>query len=187
MPKSKRHEKFIKAWKRVRVRYEEGFCVSERGLQAHLVSSLELEFHEQKIIVEPSWKTSANHRVVPDVVMINEKTITDIFELKFMPHHYAEFEGDVDKLVNYAADRQASFPVCINTETGEWRDSKYPLSPDLALHFVVVANTNAKAVYPKIVGKCPTVQNVKGRFNHWFGRTGKGCSAANTWNIDFDI
>ena len=57
----------------------------------------------------------------PDLVIVDEKKITDIFELKFAPHHCPDrWEEDIPKLLGYVtnADRQKC-PVSLDPVTGQ--------------------------------------------------------------------
>jgi hypothetical protein len=185
--KLERQARFLAAWRRVELRYQEGFCVSERGLQAYLVSGLELLFPEQTVVVEPRWATKDRHRI-PDIVMLDGARITDIFELKFKPHHYPRFEDDLEKLLAYRANLETTFRLRIDPVSGGRSNSRFELGADCDMHFVAVANGGAAAVYPEeIIAKCPVPKGLRNRFNHWFGRTGVNFSGKENWDIRFGI
>jgi len=53
-------------------------------------------------MAEPAWKEADNFRI-PDIVIASDSRITDIFELKFVPHGYADPKDDLAKLVEYSS------------------------------------------------------------------------------------
>lgn len=126
-------------------------------------------FPEYDVIVEPYWQ-AANKK--PDIVMTLKGQITDIFELKYAPHTRVKYEPDLDKLAAYISDPRATYPVRIDASSGHWEAESRTLHPDVALHFVVVASSDAAAVWPQDVFKHPAVRLMGKRFRHWFGRTG---------------
>lgn len=68
-------------WKAIYSTYKKGICLSERNLQAIMFSELQ-KIHENTVIVEPSWWIdSKTYR--PDIVVIRDNSIVQIFELKF--------------------------------------------------------------------------------------------------------
>ena len=75
-------------WQRVKGVYCKGFCVSERGLQVALYAELRKErASDIHVVVEPIWDTGNREVAKPDLVIVEREKITDIFELKFVPHH----------------------------------------------------------------------------------------------------
>ena len=76
---------YNRVWNRVREIYDTGYCLSERGLQAALYTELRREFPKAGIVVEPRWEIT-----IPDVVIVSSDEITDIFELKFVPHSVSD-------------------------------------------------------------------------------------------------
>ena len=145
------YESYKQVWERMKVLYDTGYCVSERGLQAALYTELKCEFPKKSIVVEPRW---GKHN--PDMVIVGGDEITDIFELKFVPHAYPRFHYDIDKLLQY----QGSQDVKLNPVTGRWC-VKLPIHRDCLLHFVVVGNSKAQAVLP---------ENIPTRILLWHGR-----------------
>ena len=74
--------------------------MSEHGLQAVLYEELRKELSsDSHVVVEPTWKI-ADGKAFPDLVIVEGEKITDIFELKFVPHYDAEWE-DIKKLFCY--------------------------------------------------------------------------------------
>lgn len=73
------------SWAMVQEAFHNGFMVSESYLQAALYTALQdnlpLAVH---IVAEPRWTVAGQTRY-PDLVLIEDNEITDIFELKFTP------------------------------------------------------------------------------------------------------
>ena len=159
-----RQEAFRAAWCDVRKRYDTGFIVSERGLQAALYEALGTRLGgESQIVVEPKWEEA-----IPDLVITRQGAITDIFELKFTPHlSYSPTwvadhpNSDIKKLLSYVGTdkRLAS----LDPETGQYDDSHcVPVQDDCRLHFVVVARRGREEQWPQ----CDE------RVTRWCGCTG---------------
>ena len=111
----------------------------------------------------------------PDLVLVENDDITDIFELKFVPHDYAKWKADVDKLLRYKAQDDEQDPVHLKPETGQW-DRYLPVRDGCLLHFVAVAKRDAEAVWPlKVSGRGSEI-------NHWFGQIRSG---GGKWDIAF--
>jgi len=175
--------KYRKAWSGVETVFQEGFCISERGLQSALASTLKDQFPEKKVVIEPVWKIRRK-QYVPDIVLVEDMKISDIFELKFVPHSYAKFERDIEKLVSYSKCSDERFPVRLDTCTGEWKDDAASLRADCKFHFVAVAQADAAAVCTESL-KIGAKLSGTGRFSHWYGRVGKEERAK--WGIEFGI
>ena len=155
-------------WQRVKGVYCKRFCVSERGLQAALYTELQKELSsDSHVVVEPTWDKGR-----PDLVIVEERKITDIFELKFVPHNDVKWEEDIKKLFRYIKKRGERYPVCLDPKTGQWEDS-LPVQDGCLLHFAVVARHDAEAVWPDDLKKEVRKWNTDNeKWNHWFGRTG---------------
>lgn len=158
-------KEYQQVWQRVRVRYMSGTIVYERGLQAALYAELYESFPKWDIVVEPHWETQ-----IPDLIIVESKRITDIFELKFVPHNSPQFQGDTQKLLEYSGEH----PSTLNPKTGHWEEP-LPISKDCRLHFVVVGRHNSKALYP---------ENIRKGVNLWFGRV---CECENDGPFLWDI
>ena len=115
---------YKETWKRVKGVYYEGFCVSEHNLQAALYAELRKELSsDSHVVVEPTWEI-ADGKAFPDLVIIEGGEITDIFELKFVPHHNAEWKEDIEKLFSYTEkpdERHLRHPVRLDPKTGQWK------------------------------------------------------------------
>jgi hypothetical protein len=138
-------------------------------------------------VVEPVW-TTADQRVVPDIVLVEGEHITDIFEIKFVPFGYAKFESDLRKLLAYCSNRDVRYPVEINPGDGRWRDP-IPIHPKCRGHFVAVAKSDAAAVWHIPLSEEFATQNGSHlRLAHWYGRVKDNDLADldSAWSIDFD-
>ena len=148
---------YNRVWNRVREIYDAGYCLSERGLQAALYTELKWEFPKTGIVVEPHWNIT-----IPDVVIVSSDEITDIFELKFVPHSYPKFNADIRKLREYKGLQHTK----LNPVNGRWEEP-LPIRSDCRLHFVVVGNSESEAVRH---------ENIPDRLFLWFGRISEqGC------------
>ena len=141
-------------WDRVKTKYESGYILYERGLQAALYMELSKEFPDWGIVVEPHWESN-----IPDMVIVRSNEITDIFELKFVPTWYPEFRADIQKLLAYEGLQH----VMLNPVTGHWVDT-LPIRADCQSHFVVVGNHESEAVWPKYIND---------QILLWYGRIGE--------------
>ena len=158
------------SWTQVQQAYCGGFMVSERGLQAVLYSALQAHLPGVHVVVEPTWTMVDGTQKTPDLVIIEGGEITDIFEIKFVPHGDAIWECDITKLHAYVVGNP-QYPVQLNPPTGQW-DQYLPVQAGCCLHFVVIANHTAQAVWPPL----PGINGIK----HWFGRVG----GAGGWGIE---
>lgn len=153
--------RFAAVWAGVETIYESGYCLYEGGLQAALYKELSLEFSDCGIVIEPRWETQ-----IPDIVIVNENEIVDIFELKFVPHWYPAFARDIKKLLGYCGAQ----PVTLNPRTAKW-GNPLPISTDCRLHFVAVGRSDSKAVSPA---------HINNRVFLWYGRIGEN---GREWDI----
>ena len=181
----KTEDKYRNAWCSVHAAFQEGFCISERGLQSALASALSENFPEKNVVIEPVWEIPRVHirrkRYIPDIVLVEDMKISDIFELKFVPHSYAKFERVLEKLMLYSSRSKGHFPVQINSSTGMWKDNEDSIREDCQFHFVAVAQADAAAVWTESL-KVGAKLSGTGRFHHWYGRVGRV-----EWDISFGI
>ena len=155
---------FEEIWQSVRDFYCGGTCVSERGLQSELFEQLRQHLKACNVVVEPTWWNTVDGRRTPDLVIAQDGYITDIFEIKFVPHHYADWLEDIGKLRRYPhPDGPGSYPVDICPETGQFGDD-IPLHENCRLHFVVASRHDDYAIcnpIPQADGQLP--------INRWCG------------------
>ena len=174
-----RREAYRIAWSRVRQEYETGAMVVEAGLQAALYCQLRRGLPNDQIVVEPTWQQGGDIR--HDLVVVSgEGTITDIFELKFVPQGYPCWENDIDRLLYYVGNEQnMMYPVGLNPRDGTW-GRHLPVQGNCRLHFVAVGRHDAVAVNPTLIAE--RVPAVDPAVNFWSGPVGN-CDAE--WDIQF--
>lgn len=164
-----RMKTYRKIWKQVQQAYNGGFIVSERGLQAVLYGELQTRLRGVHVVVEPTWTMADGTKKKPDLVIIEGGEITDIFELKFVPHYRALWRGDLEKLRAYIGNTQ--YDVRLTPQTGQWAARRLPVRADCCLHFAVIAR------YGRAVVRLSGHTGI----NHWYGRVG----SASRWDIRF--
>lgn len=153
---STNHQEVMKqAWQHAMDRYSDGKVNSERTLHAILYSQLVAALPECTVLCEPQLSISQHGVFVPDVVVINDQNqIVVVLEIKFVPHGYPVFEGDIAKLRAIALDGdQSAYHLLLQPATGKFVDEKTTISPRCLFVFAVVGRSDAKAVHKKTVEK----------------------------------
>lgn len=174
-------EQLQSVWKAVRGHYSLGSCVSERGLQALLYAELRLAFPEAKIIVEPQWRNAAG-AYIPDIVIARDDLITDVFELKFTPHHYAKIGRDIQKLILYGTAFE-DYAASLKPSSGK-SNPGLKASENLRRHFVVIARGDAAAVWVEsVLARVPELRDHLSSFYHWFGRIAPDDRQPQEWGV----
>ena len=171
-------------WKRIRKTYYTGYMGVEHGLQAALYAEL-ITLPGVNVVFEPGWRVCVDGPLQhPDLVIVAGETITDIFELKFLPWGYPQFQRDINKLLGYLDHHEYPVRLSEYEDTDTHQERNLPLHQDVCLHFVAVGRYDADAVQPQsLMEKIPILQNNPGRLNHWFGRVG----GDGEWSIEFGI
>lgn len=167
-------------WCKVQKDYNDGSIVSERHLQSVLFHHFRNSNPTADVIVEPTWWIISGKKHRPDLVIVQNKHITDIFELKFVPHGYPVWRNDVEKLYRYVATPN-KFPVALNPESGQWEEST-PVHSDCRLHCVVISQHDAEAIDTPTIKKHLDQRhpNRKNPLYHWYGSIGN----EQKWNIE---
>lgn len=186
----RKQEIFRKVWRDVRDIYYEGFCITERGLQAALYMQLRKRLTRScSIVVEPPWERKewgSNGKMgkrCPDIVIVENSRITDIFELKWASNNKVKKpEEDLKKLREYVElDSDQGYQVSITPKFGTGdlsRNVHYVrLHEDHLLHFVAVSQPPDIAV-----GDLPGLDK-NPRIIHWRGPVG---DQEPEWEIRFD-
>ena len=171
-------EHFRDIWLQAKDEYLGGFVVSEKTLQALLYHLLRTEILDVNVIAEPTWKSGDGKLTKrPDLVIVKNELITDIFELKFM-QTYGRWR-DVNKLIGYVETNNNGYPVSLCPSTGKWAESMN-ICTNYRLHFVIVAECIAREVNTQnlqsYLGK--KFPNHANKFYHWTGR-----NDAELWEI----
>lgn len=181
---NEQHQDYQCVWRQVANQFQTGDIVSERGLQAALYARLVTSFPLKAVIVEPYWQCNGQP-VIPDMIVVEDNRITEIFEIKFVPHGYPVFEPDLRKLCSYGRSPEEKYYSKLDPDTGRWKTS-LPVDTHCARHLVAVGREDAAAVWPESIGAAleqHTVHTIP--VNHWFGRVGQAVEKG--WDIDFDI
>ena len=183
---------YLEIWSCIEEIYFDGYLVYESGLQAALYAELCNTLPGVNILAEPVWEVGDQKKKIkmrPDLVIVEKGQITDIFELKFMPHYSLTANDvwwDIQKLLQYGVNEEG-YPVRLNPNTGRLEEN-LPVWNACRLHFVAVANYDAAAVLPQnLMAGVPELQNNPGRLNHWFGRVGGDTDQNREWSIKFSI
>ena len=125
-----------------------------------------LEYPDVHIAVEPYCY--GEH---PDLVIVDGSIITDIFELKYKPGGYAEFENDIGRLSAYVGEEIRSCHAAIDPITG-WTGEVFapPLTvhEDCRLHFVVVSRPESLALDSESIADHLDIS-----LYHWKGPSGE--------------
>ena len=154
----------------VKDEYLGGFVVSEKTLQTLLYHLLRTEILDVNVIAEPTWKSGDGKKTKrPDLVIVKNELITDIFELKFM-QTYGRWR-DINKLIGYVEANNNGYPVSLDPFTGNWAGTNQ-IDTNCRLHFVIVADhpapgVNAMTLQNYINDHFPNHAN---NFYHWIGR-----------------
>ncbi len=181
-----RMEHYRIIWERIRETYYTGYMRVEHGLQAALYAEL-ITLPGVNVVVEPGWRVGRPLQH-PDLVIVEGGTITDIFELKFLPWRYPQFQKDINKLLGYLAHQEYPVRLSAYEDPDTYQERNLPLHQDVCLHFVAVGQHDAIAVLPhRLVEEMPVLQNNPGRLNHWFGRVGGDTDEKREWSIAFGI
>lgn len=178
MDDEERRRAYRNSWVQVRQSYEGEFMATESTLQAVLYGALRANLPPSiDIVAEPTW-TVDSRTCYPDLVLVEEGAITDIFELKYQPHSWPQWRKDIDKLCSYVAVVAPRYPVRMDPKTGKYTD---PLAvwAGCRLHFVAVAHYNAAAVSRLPIPPPSPPKSMS--INQWFGRVG----GDGTWSIYF--
>ena len=202
---------YLEIWSRIEDSYFDSYMVSEHGLQAALYEEFRKTLPNVHVVVEPTWNVG-NEQMKPDLVIVEKGQITDIFELKFVPHYYVqddELERDIQKLLLYGTNPDEGYPVRVGPNIGQYiEEENLPVRNNCRLHFVAVArhvwvhggvhggaHRDVAAVWPKslrgvvraLKGENLELENNPRVLSHWFGRVGGDTDENREWSIAFGI
>jgi hypothetical protein len=159
-------------WQQIRIDYEIGNINSERCMQAAYYYALRSDANKPKdlrIFIEPEINFGSSR--YPDIVVCENHFIRAIIELKFTPHGYANFEIDLEKLIDFSTKIESPFPLEIDPSSGRWSDKKYIIFPETWFVFAAICRYDARAVSaPDISTRIPSRSGIK--FLHQRGRVG---------------
>lgn len=132
------------AWLRATEAYRRGRINSERTLQANLFASLQELAPDAIIFCEPQLRIDGLGTVIPDIVLVREREIETVFELKFAPHHLPVFEGDLAKLQRYS-EWHDSFHLCLDPDSGKYSDHLYRFAKSCQFIFAAIGRPDSAA------------------------------------------
>ena len=104
----------------------------------------------------------------PDLVICKGSEILAIIELKFVPHDYSHFRGDLQKLIGFAQTQDPRYPIALDPATGKYSADYFEITPNTRLVFAVVSQSDSVAVSGEDVLKY-IPQSLRGRFLHLRG------------------
>jgi len=144
----------IKIWEGdIEQEYNNGTLCSERALQSELYRRLRDELpKEYTVWVEPAIRIIIEEKkrtIKPDILISKENEIVTVIELKYVPHYYANFIGDLKKL-DHIAKQKSDYKFKLRTYpmTGKYDDNYFQFSKGALLVFAVIANNEAAALHP---------------------------------------
>jgi hypothetical protein len=132
------------AWSRAVDAYRKGRINSERTLQAHLYSSLQEIDPGAVVFCEPQLVIESFGTVVPDMVLVRDHQVEAVLELKFVPHHFPLFEGDLAKLKRYA-EHNRPFNLCLDPGSGRYSQRAYTFAASCQFVFAVIGRPDSLA------------------------------------------
>ena len=197
-----RKQIYLEIWRRIGNLYIDGYIANERTLQAELYAELRKELPGVHIVVEPTWNVG-NDSMKPDLVIVEEDQITDVFELKFRiaapPLSFKDVEKDIQKLLHYVV-KEKYYPVRLDHFTRMTIDDT-PVWDACRLHFVSVTNARTAAVRSTSVRECvralkeeePELNKDPRALSCWSGQVEDGTDENaeewpnGAWSIEFGI
>ena len=136
---------FANAWSVAVGAYRQGAVNSECTLHSLVYSALRTSVAGSLVLCEPQINVERHGCFVPDIVVVRDRAVVAIAELKFVPHHYPVFELDLQKLT-ILADYRQDFPLCLDPSTGKFSAERYAIDPGCLLVFGAVGKRDAAAV-----------------------------------------
>ncbi|WP_330948387.1 hypothetical protein [Thermomonas sp. LB-4] len=125
--------------------YQHGLINSECTLHSLIYAELRSRLPDHLILCEPQINVERHGCFVPDIIVLKDRTVAAIVELKFVPHYYPVFELDLRKLAVLAAYEQ-SFPLLLDPESGRFTPDSFRVGSDCILVFAAIGQHDAAAV-----------------------------------------
>ncbi|MCD9047089.1 hypothetical protein [Luteimonas sp. MHLX1A] len=110
-----------------------------------MYAELRSRLSDHVILCEPQITVERHGCFVPDIVVLKERDVAAIIELKFVPHHYSVYELDLRKLAVLAAYEQ-NFPLLLDPKSGDFTPDSFRVSSDCILVFAAIGQHDAAAV-----------------------------------------
>ena len=151
------------AWSKAQRAFAAGRINTERTLQAHLFCSLQSQLPAAVVLCEPQLNIDEYGLAVPDLVVLSGEELVAFVELKFAPHHFPVFEGDLAKLAQYHRC-SSSFQISLDPASGKYSERKYSISPSCLFVFAAVGRHDAAAVDREHIRTRPEAQYLAQQF-----------------------
>lgn len=160
-----------KVWDEVGKDYIDGLINSESCLQAVLYKVLREHLKDApdaKVFVEPVIKYYKNGspQYKPDLLIVHNKLIVAIIELKFAPNWTPKIKADMDKL-NILANKESmeeKYYVGRKPNTGEWEEQEYEIKASTVFVIAVIGKHISKSVNYNSLMPLITSMNYSQRF-----------------------
>ena len=165
-----RKKTYREIWERIRETYYTGYMRVEHGLQAALYAEL-ITLPGVNVVVEPGWRVGRPLQH-PDLVIVEGGTITDIFELKFLPWGYPQFQKDINKLLGYLAHQEYPVRLSAYEDPDTYQERNLPLHQDVRLHLSRWGCTTLLPCSPTASWKkCRYCKIIRGECSSGMGRS----------------
>jgi hypothetical protein len=160
------------AWQQACMMYLDGKITTEATLQAalycYLLGQLDKTF---TLLCEPEVRI-ANAQYKPDLLVLQGSSVAAAFELKFVPHSYAEDQRDFKKLSIYA-QHTAPLKFLLDAKTGHYSIEEHTFAKDCVFVFAALAKHNAAAVLTEYAQQnASNYPSLDGRFLHLYHPVG---------------
>jgi hypothetical protein len=143
----------------IKAEYDKGNVCSERHLQAMLFGLLYTTFKDSDYVVwvEPTLdgeKGAPLKGLIPDLIITKENNIIAVIELKYVPHGFAKFKRDIEKLVEMDCEAGLSVPLKVIPSSGLWeKDNMFTFSKSTLYVFGVISKKGAEALSLEYIEK----------------------------------
>ena len=135
-----------RAWDAVGKSYMASRINSERTMQAVLYSQLSTILPDDAyVLCEPTINLADYGEVIPDLLILAGGTVTAAIELKFVPHHYPLYKGDLEKLKAYGTSR-SEFPILVEAGTGQFSSTRFRFAENCILVFAAIGQHDSEAM-----------------------------------------
>ena len=133
------------AWSTACDAYQHGLINSECTLHSLIYAELRSRLPDHLILCEPQINVERHGCFVPDIIVLKDRAVVAIVELKFVPHYYPVYELDLRKLAVLAAYDQG-FPLLLDPKSGKFTPDFFSVGPDCILVFAAIGQHDAAAV-----------------------------------------
>lgn len=117
-------------------------CTLQSAMYAELRSRVPGDY---VVLCEPQMTVERHGCFVPDIVVVHERLIVGIAEIKFVPHGYPVYELDLRKLTVLSEAAQ-TFRVLLDPSTGNLSSDSFKVDAGCLLVFAAIGKRDAVAV-----------------------------------------